>query len=85
MFYGAIYYNSAIFLEGVEVTMDSPYYCTVLEEGLLPEVTKKFGDVWTLMHDGLSIHRSDYTKDCLESNDILVSPWLAKLSDLDII
>lgn len=85
MVWGAISYKGTIGLNGIEGTMDSKYYCNVLEEGLLPAANEAFGDVWTLMHDGASVHRSKHTQDWLDSNDIHVLDWPAKSPDLNLI
>lgn len=41
----------------------------VLEEALIPQEEEELGEIWTLVHDGASVYRADYTKDGLQEND----------------
>lgn len=57
----------------------------MLEDDLLPAVEESFGDVWTLMLDGTSVHWSHHTVNWLESNDVCELDSTAKSPDLNII
>lgn len=49
------------------------------------EATKELGDVWTLMHDYLSIQRSEYRKEWLYFNNFHVMSWMLKSPPLNVI
>lgn len=83
--WGAVSYKGALELIGIQGTLDSEYYCTILSESLIPMATNIFGDNWTFMQDNASVHVSHYTKNWLEANDIDVLDWPAKSPDLNVI
>ena len=85
MIWGAVSYYGTVEVEGVKGTMDARGYCELLEKTLLPAAADVLGENWTLMHDGASVHRANYTKNFLEEKNVKALDWPAKSPDLNVI
>ena len=83
MIWGAISYRGVVNFIQCTGTIDSEYYCTILEDALIPDANRLFPEGWDFMQDGASPHRSNHTKELLEANDIPVIEWPAKSPDLN--
>ena len=81
MVWGAIAYDGTSNLVFISEKQDSKVYCNVLEEGLLPFAEDTVGDTFIFQQDNAATHRSNYTKDWLDANDVYTMPWPAKSPD----
>ena len=85
MVWGAISYFGTVQLSGVPGNMDSRKYCKILCYDLLPPAAELLGEDWVLMHDGVSVHRSNFTRKWLEQHNISCLGWPGKSPDLNVI
>lgn len=58
-------------------------YWDVLNHELLHFLQKSVGEKFLFQQDGASVHRSNFTKEWMDSNDIYVFPWSEKSTYLN--
>lgn len=80
-------YRSILNLNLTEIqgSLDSGYYCNVVQQGLIAEAKARLGDIWNLMHDKISVYTSNYMLSWLEANEVNLLEWAAKSPELNII
>jgi transposase len=83
MVWGGISMRGKTALKICEKSIDSEFYCSILEEYCIPFMNDKFGEDWTLMHDNAKPHTSRYTKNWLGLRNIQILPWPTFSPDLN--
>ena len=80
MFWGCIGWFGVGPLILVKGNLNSEGYVKILSENLLP-VLERYNLVF--QHDGAPIHRSEYTTNWLDENNVSVLPWVGQSPDLN--
>lgn len=83
MVWAAMTYNGLSNMCLTSDNMDSIMYCNILGTEMLRFAHESASDTFLFQQDGASVHRSNYTLDWLDSNDVYLLPWPAKSPDLN--
>ena len=83
MVLGCITFEGPGELHFVDGSMNSDSYCRIMEEVMLPCVTRLLGESFILQPDNAPCHKSRQTMQWFADNDVEVLPWPARSLDLN--
>lgn len=81
----AISYYGTLDLTVTHDNMGSEKYCEPLEDHSVLYAAQTLEEIWTFQLDCASVHRSAYTTECFQKQEIDVLAWIAKSADLKTI
>lgn len=83
MVWGAFSAKGLTELHICEGSINSSYYCKILEDNLLPYIKEKFKRQYTFQQDNAPVHCSNMTKKFIKDHNVKVMEWPSKSPDLN--